>query len=213
MAHVGVAAPRTKTGADGAWSLVAKPTHGGAVPNVEGGPQQQRPRNPIERAAGQRLRDAAQCERHEGNDDAERAQPLLGRVERRRQRLDRRARVGELPPQVGDVLVDEPRLHVRSVDPPHLGQEVVARGTARGHVNRKLVPLTLEGPLPPSGAPAGIPPKLWANVGGLAGVVVSFMWNFMAYKKIVFRQVQGANLPGLAEAKPGVGKVEGDSVK
>jgi folate-binding protein YgfZ len=34
----------------------------------------------------------------------------------------------------------------------YLGQEVMARGTARGHVNRRLVPLTLEGPLPPSGA-------------------------------------------------------------
>ena len=35
----------------------------------------------------------------------------------------------------------------------YLGQEVVARGTARGHVNRKLVAMTLEGPLPPVGAP------------------------------------------------------------
>jgi len=35
----------------------------------------------------------------------------------------------------------------------YLGQEVVARGTARGHVNRKLVALTLEGPLPPPAAP------------------------------------------------------------
>jgi folate-binding protein YgfZ len=35
----------------------------------------------------------------------------------------------------------------------YLGQEVVARGTARGHVNRRLVGLILEGPSPPSGAP------------------------------------------------------------
>jgi folate-binding protein YgfZ len=35
----------------------------------------------------------------------------------------------------------------------YLGQEVVARGTARGHVNRKLVSMTLAGPLPPVGAP------------------------------------------------------------
>lgn len=35
----------------------------------------------------------------------------------------------------------------------YLGQEVVARGTARGHVNRRLVPLSIEGPLPESGAP------------------------------------------------------------
>ena len=34
----------------------------------------------------------------------------------------------------------------------YLGQEVVARGTARGHVNRRLVGLTLEGPTPPVGA-------------------------------------------------------------
>src|SRR5262245_28393754 len=32
----------------------------------------------------------------------------------------------------------------------YLGQEVVARGTARGHVNRSLVPLLLTGPAPPS---------------------------------------------------------------
>jgi len=35
----------------------------------------------------------------------------------------------------------------------YLGQEVVARGTARGHVNRKLVSMTLAGPLPPAGTP------------------------------------------------------------
>src|SRR5205809_536318 len=35
----------------------------------------------------------------------------------------------------------------------YLGQEVVARGTARGHVNRRLVGLRLEGPEPPPGAP------------------------------------------------------------
>ena len=34
----------------------------------------------------------------------------------------------------------------------YLGQEVVARGTARGHVNRRLVGLRLEGPEPPPGA-------------------------------------------------------------
>ncbi len=34
----------------------------------------------------------------------------------------------------------------------YLGQEVVARGTARGHVNRRLVPMLLEGPPPPAGA-------------------------------------------------------------
>jgi len=35
----------------------------------------------------------------------------------------------------------------------YLGQEVVARGTARGHVNRRLVGFRLEGPEPPAGAP------------------------------------------------------------
>ena len=35
----------------------------------------------------------------------------------------------------------------------YLGQEVVARGTARGHVNRRLVGLRLGGPAPPPGAP------------------------------------------------------------
>ena len=35
----------------------------------------------------------------------------------------------------------------------YLGQEVIARGTARGHVNRRLTPLLLEGPLPPHDAP------------------------------------------------------------
>lgn len=34
----------------------------------------------------------------------------------------------------------------------YLGQEVVARGTARGHVNRRLVPLLLAGPAPVPGA-------------------------------------------------------------
>jgi folate-binding protein YgfZ len=34
----------------------------------------------------------------------------------------------------------------------YLGQEVVARGSARGHVNRRLAALVLEGPVPPAGA-------------------------------------------------------------
>jgi folate-binding protein YgfZ len=34
----------------------------------------------------------------------------------------------------------------------YLGQEVVARGTARGHVNRRLAGLVLDGPVPPIGA-------------------------------------------------------------
>ncbi len=35
----------------------------------------------------------------------------------------------------------------------YLGQEVVARGTARGHVNRRLSGLVLDGPVPPAGTP------------------------------------------------------------
>jgi len=35
----------------------------------------------------------------------------------------------------------------------YLGQEVVARGTARGHVNRRLVGLVFDGPPPPAGTP------------------------------------------------------------
>ena len=35
----------------------------------------------------------------------------------------------------------------------YLGQEVIARGTARGHVNRRLAGLVLEGPTPPVGSP------------------------------------------------------------
>jgi folate-binding protein YgfZ len=35
----------------------------------------------------------------------------------------------------------------------YLGQEVIARGTARGHVNRRLAGLVLDGPTPPVGAP------------------------------------------------------------
>jgi folate-binding protein YgfZ len=35
----------------------------------------------------------------------------------------------------------------------YLGQEVVARGTARGHVNRRLAVLRIAGPTPPVGAP------------------------------------------------------------
>lgn len=37
------------------------------------------------------------------------------------------------------------------------------------------------------GAPAGVSPALWANAGGLAGVAVSFLWNFIAYRRIVFK--------------------------
>jgi len=35
-------------------------------------------------------------------------------------------------------------------------------------------------------APEGIAPKVWANVGTLAGVAGSFLWNFLCYKFFVF---------------------------
>jgi folate-binding protein YgfZ len=53
----------------------------------------------------------------------------------------------------------------------YLGQEVVARGTARGHVNRRLVPLRLDGPLPPPGAPLV---RDGAQVGRLTSVAMAF---------------------------------------
>lgn len=36
------------------------------------------------------------------------------------------------------------------------------------------------------GVPAGISEKLWANVGALVAVAVSFMWNFISYRRVVF---------------------------
>jgi folate-binding protein YgfZ len=53
----------------------------------------------------------------------------------------------------------------------YLGQEVVARGTARGHVNRRLVGLTIEGPEPPRDAPLVREGK---EVGRLTSVARAF---------------------------------------
>lgn len=36
--------------------------------------------------------------------------------------------------------------------------------------------------------PQGISPKLWANIGALAAVFVSFLWNFLSYKLVVFKK-------------------------
>lgn len=33
----------------------------------------------------------------------------------------------------------------------------------------------------------GISPELWANIGAFGGVAVSFMWNFLTYRRIVFK--------------------------
>jgi folate-binding protein YgfZ len=53
----------------------------------------------------------------------------------------------------------------------YLGQEVVARGTARGHVNRRLVGLRLDGPVPAANAPLVRDGK---EVGRLTSVVRTF---------------------------------------
>ncbi len=39
------------------------------------------------------------------------------------------------------------------------------------------------------GAPEGFDRTWWANIGALAGVAVSFLWNFTAYRRLVFRGV------------------------
>jgi|SRR6185369_2091363 len=37
-------------------------------------------------------------------------------------------------------------------------------------------------------APAGIPEKTWANIGGLAASVLVLSWNFIGYKFLVFKK-------------------------
>jgi len=37
------------------------------------------------------------------------------------------------------------------------------------------------------GAPSGISENLWANIGALVAVAVSFLWNFISYRRIVFK--------------------------
>lgn len=37
------------------------------------------------------------------------------------------------------------------------------------------------------GAPAGISPSLWANISALIAVFTAMMWNFLSYRKIVFK--------------------------
>ncbi len=38
------------------------------------------------------------------------------------------------------------------------------------------------------GAPAGITPSLWANIGAVSAIAVSLIWNFIGMKFIVFKQ-------------------------
>src|SRR3989442_1958092 len=67
----------------------------------------------------------------------------------------------------------------------YLGQEVVARGTARGHVNRRLVGLRLEGAEPSPGAPLVHDAK---EVGRLTSVVRSFGGGGLAALGFVRRE-------------------------
>lgn len=36
--------------------------------------------------------------------------------------------------------------------------------------------------------PGTIPPNLWANIGVLVGIGVAFLWNFLGYKFVVFKE-------------------------
>ncbi len=38
------------------------------------------------------------------------------------------------------------------------------------------------------GAPSGISPSLWANISALIAVFTAMMWNFLSYRKIVFKK-------------------------
>lgn len=37
------------------------------------------------------------------------------------------------------------------------------------------------------GAPDNFNPKLWANIGALVAVLASFLWNFLSYRNVVFK--------------------------
>jgi folate-binding protein YgfZ len=67
----------------------------------------------------------------------------------------------------------------------YLGQEVVARATSRGHVNRRLVALVLEGPEPPRGAPLARDGK---EVGRLTTVARAFGADTLAGLGFVRRE-------------------------
>ena len=67
----------------------------------------------------------------------------------------------------------------------YLGQEVVARGTARGHVNRRLVGLRLDGPLPAPGSALVHDDK---EVGRLTSVARAFGIGGLAALGLVRRE-------------------------
>ncbi len=45
------------------------------------------------------------------------------------------------------------------------------------------------------GAPAGMNPKLWANIGALAGIFATLLWNFLGYKFLVFKKAPSVTPP------------------
>ncbi len=51
-------------------------------------------------------------------------------------------------------------------------------------------------------APNGINEKLWANIGALIAVAVSFLWNFLTYKNVVFKK-SNSNDPNYANNTDG----------
>ena len=67
----------------------------------------------------------------------------------------------------------------------YLGQEVVARGTARGHVNRRLVPLVLTGPAP---APDAVLVRDGKDVGTLTTIARAFGAGTLAALGFVRRE-------------------------
>jgi folate-binding protein YgfZ len=67
----------------------------------------------------------------------------------------------------------------------YLGQEVIARGTARGHVNRRLVAMLLDGPAPPAGSALVRDGK---EVGELSTVARAYGANALAALGMVRRE-------------------------
>lgn len=41
------------------------------------------------------------------------------------------------------------------------------------------------------GVPSGMNPKIWANIGAIIAVFLAMLWNFLAYKKVVFKPQRG----------------------
>lgn len=43
------------------------------------------------------------------------------------------------------------------------------------------------------GAPEAISEKIWANIAAVASITISFMWNFLSYRHIVFKSKEELN--------------------